>query len=172
MAKRFSLREYQESMLLRLQGATATGQADARLGVEVSGRNWLLKLADVAEVLSVPPVADVPLARPWFKGVANVRGNLMSVVDLQAFFGEGMQALTQLSRLLLIQPRHIPHASILVGRMLGIKHTGEMTAEALPQDAPAWLAAVYRDEKGQLWQELDIERLTNEPTFLQTGVIG
>lgn len=172
MAKRFNLRQYQESMLVRLQEATATAQADARLGVEVGGRQWLLKLADVAEVLPVPNIAEVPLARPWLKGVANVRGNLMSVIDLQAFFNEGAQALSQLSRILLIQPRHLPHASILVGRMLGIRHTNAMTEEPLPADAQAWVPAVYKDDKGQVWQELDIEHLANEPAFLQTGVIG
>lgn len=172
MAKRFNLREYQENMLVRLQEATATAQADVRLGVEISGRSWLLKLADIAEVLPVPVITEVPLARPLLKGVANVRGNLMSVIDLQAFFNEGTQALSSLSRILLIQPRHLPHASVLVGRMLGIKHTNEMSTAPLPADAPAWVSATYQDNKGQVWQELDIERLAGESAFLQTGVIG
>lgn len=172
MAKRFSLREYQENMLVRMQGATATTQADARLGVAIGRHHWLLKLADVAEVLPVPTIAEVPLTRTWFKGVANVRGNLMSVVDLQAFFQEEGQTLTPLSRLLLIQPRHLSHASVLVSRMLGIKHTSEMAAVPLPSDAPAWTTAIFQDEKGQTWQELDIEILASDPAFLQTGIIG
>ncbi|SFN19239.1 twitching motility protein PilI [Formivibrio citricus] len=172
MAKRFNLREYQENMLVRLQEATATAQADARLGVEIGGRQWLVKLADVAEVLPVPNIAEVPLARPWLKGVANVRGNLMSVIDLQAFFNEGSQALSQLSRILLIQPRHLPHASILVGRMLGIRHSDAMTVTPLPADVPAWITSTYKDDKGQVWQELDIEHLVNDPAFLQTGIIA
>lgn len=172
MSKRFSLREYQENMLVRLQGATTTTQADTRLGVEIGGHYWLLKLADVAEVLPVPGITDVPLSRPWFKGVANVRGNLMSVIDLQAFFNEGAQTLTPLSRILLIKPHLLPHASVLVGRMLGIKHTDEMTKEPLPENASAWMPATYLDGKGQTWLDLDIEKLANDPVFLQTGVIG
>ncbi len=172
MSKRFSLREYQESMFTRMKGVTAISQADARLGVEIGGRNWMLALADAAEVLPVPVVAHVPLTQPWFKGVANVRGNLMSVVDLQAFFGEGAQAVTPLSRLLLIQPKVLPHASVLVGRMQGIKHLADMTEQACPADAPVWLSACYRDGAGREWYELDIKRLAMEPAFLQTGIIA
>lgn len=172
MSKRFSLREYQESMLARLKGATATSQADARLGVEVGGRKWLVALADSAEVLPVPSVMHVPLTQPWFRGVANVRGNLMSVVDLQAFFGEGPQNVTHLSRLVLIQPRVLSHASVLVGRMLGIKHLADMTEQARPADAPEWLSTLYCDDAGQEWRELDIKRLASEPAFLQTGIIA
>ncbi len=172
MSKRFSLREYQESMLGRMEVATATSQADARLGVEAGGRNWLVDLADAAEVLPVPVIASVPLTQAWFCGVANVRGNLLSVVDLQAFLGEGAQALTQLSRILPIHPRILPHAALLVGRMQGIKHLANMTLQASLVDMPVWCGALYRDAGGQEWRELDIKQLAAEPAFLQAGIIA
>ena len=40
-------------------------------------------------MIPVPPITPVPLTRPWFRGVANVRGNLYSVVDFAAFVGVG-----------------------------------------------------------------------------------
>ncbi|MDR3411380.1 MAG: chemotaxis protein CheW [Formivibrio sp.] len=172
MSKRFSLREYQESMLGRMKVATATSQADARLGIEVGGRNWLVDLADAAEVLPVPKITGVPLAQAWFCGVANVRGNLLSVVDLQAFWGEGAQTLTPLSRILPIHPRILSHSALLVGRMQGIKHLANMTRLPGLTDAPVWCGTQYRDDGGQDWCELDIKRLAVEPAFLQTGIIA
>jgi twitching motility protein PilI len=172
MSKRFSLREYQAGMIARLNEATATATVDARLGIEVGGRNWLIDLSDSAEVLPVPAVANVPLSQPWFCGVANVRGNLISVVDLQSFLGEGMQTVSPLSRLLLLQARVLPHASLLVGRMLGIKHLADMTEQPRPANAPVWFSVQYRDKSGQDWRELDIKRLAQEPAFLQTGIIA
>lgn len=172
MSKRFSLREYQESMLVRMKGVTATSQADARLGVEVGGKAWLIDLADAAEVLPVPKIMHVPLAQNWYRGVSNVRGNLMSVVDLQVFFGEGAQAVNHLSRLLLIQHRVLPHASLLVGRMLGLKHLSDMARSPLESGEKSWVVANYRDAVGQEWRELDIKRLAVEPSFLQTGIIA
>lgn len=172
MSKRFSLREYQENMLGRMEKASAQSQADARLGIEIGHRNWLIALSDTAEVLPVPAISSIPLARSWLCGVANVRGSLMSVVDLQAFMDEGVQTQTPLSRILPIHPKILPHSALLVERMLGIKHLAEMTQLADQDAVPAWCARRYRDATGREWGELDIRMLAAEPAFLQTGIIA
>ena len=66
----------------------------------------------------------------------------------------------------------LPHASLLVGRMLGIKHLADMTEQPRPANAPVWFSVQYRDKSGQDWRELDIKRLAQEPAFLQTGIIA
>lgn len=172
MSKRFSLREYQENMLGRMKKASAQSQIDARLGVELGGRSWLIDLADTAEVLPVPVISSVPLAQGWLRGVANVRGNLFSVVDLQAFMGEEAQTLTALSRILPIHPRILPHSALLVERMLGIKHLADMVPQAQDTAAPGWRAERYTDAGGREWGELNIKLLASEPAFLQTGIIA
>ena len=37
----------------------------------------------------MPPIANVPLTQPWFRGLANIRGNLYSVIDFAGFLGRG-----------------------------------------------------------------------------------
>lgn len=172
MAKRISLREYQEGMIARLQGVTSASQEDARLGVEVAGERWLLDLADIAEVLPLPTVAPVPLAQAWFRGVANIRGNLVSVVDLQAFFGGNALTPTSFSRLLLLHPKHLPHAGVLVTRMLGLWHLAEMVEMPRQAADPAWLTGRYQDESGCEWRVLGVAQLAVEPAFLRTGIIA
>jgi twitching motility protein PilI len=172
MAKRISLREYQEGMIARLQGVTSASQEDARLGVEVAGERWLLDLADIAEVLHMPQVASVPLAQSWFRGVANIRVNLVSVVDLQAFFGGNALTPTSFSRLLLLHPRHLSHAGILVTRMLGLRHLAEMIEAPRLAEDPAWVAARYQDESGCEWRVMGVAQLAAEPAFLRTGIIA
>lgn len=170
MAKRVSLREYQEGVVARLQSAAAVAQVDARLGVQIGGQNWLVDLADVAEVMPVPVVASVPLAHGWFRGVANIRGNLVSVTDASAFFGDGPLALTPASRLLLIQPRLLPHAAILVSRMLGLKHLADLTEELGGPSDVAWQGVQYRDASGGLWRTLNVDQLAVSAAFLQVGI--
>lgn len=172
MAKRISLREYQEGMIARLQGATSTSQDDSRLGFEVGGERWLIDLADIAEVLPLPVIAGVPLAQTWFRGVANIRGNLISVVDLQAFFGSNLLVPTSFSRLLLLHARHLPHAGVLVTRMLGLRHLSEMVEVPRQAEDPAWLAGRYQDESGCEWRVLGVAQLAVEPAFLRTGIIA
>ncbi|KAF0814635.1 hypothetical protein IGB42_00689 [Andreprevotia sp. IGB-42] len=166
MAKRISLREYQEGVVARLKNATATAQVDARLGVSIAGEKWLVDLADVAEVMPVPVVSSVPLAQAWFRGVANVRGNLVSVSDVGAFFGGAELQGSSAARLMLLHPRHILHSAILVERMLGLKHLADMQAVETehPRAAGSW-----RDAAGQEWRALDIVSLVADPVFLQAG---
>ncbi|TJZ70728.1 chemotaxis protein CheW [Chitiniphilus eburneus] len=169
MAKRISLREYQEGVVARLKTAAATAQVDARLGVRIDQRNWLLDLGDVAEVMPVPAISGVPLARPWFRGTSNIRGNLVSVSDLAVFFGGAPLATHSANRLILLHPRHLPHAAVLVERMLGLKHLADLTHAGDGGDTP-WSGAVYDDAAGTRWQVLDIPRLASEPGFLQAGL--
>jgi twitching motility protein PilI len=169
MAKRISLREYQEGVVARLKTAASAEHVGAHLGVRIGDSNWLLNLADVAEVMPVPPISGVPLAYHWFRGVANVRGNLVSVTDISAFFGGQNLTQTAAARLMLLHSRHILHSAVLVDRMLGLKHLADMQpdSEAEPH---AWAQATFRDANGQRWQTLDVERLAADPQFLQAGV--
>ncbi|UXY15737.1 chemotaxis protein CheW [Chitiniphilus purpureus] len=169
MAKRISLREYQEGVVARLKTATATAQVDARLGVRIDNRNWLIDLADVAEVMPVPTISPVPLAHPWFRGTANIRGNLVSVSDLAWFFGGTPLLSNPANRLVLLHPRHLPHAAVLVERMLGLKHLADLT-EVEADGGGNWNGAQYDDAAGTRWQVLEIPKLASEPTFLQAGL--
>jgi twitching motility protein PilI len=170
MAKRISLREYQQGVMTRLQSAATVAQVDARLGIMIGTENWLVDLSDVAEVMPVPGVASVPLAHSWFKGVSNIRGNLVSVVDLPAFFALSHAGFTSMARLVLLQPRHLPHAAVLVNRMLGLKHLADLTLQDRAQNLPAWVGDEYQDVAGQSWKILNIAELVNQPSFLQTGI--
>jgi twitching motility protein PilI len=170
ITERVSLREYQQGVMQRLQSATSVAQVDARLGLQIGNDNWLVDLADVSEVMPVPTVAGVPLAHSWFKGVANIRGNLVSVVDLPAFFGQQHQGFTLLARLVLLQPRHLPHASVLVNKMMGLKHLADLETMPLEDAEPAWVGGKYKDAAGQVWRVLDVVKLVSEPAFLQTGI--
>ncbi|WP_293937516.1 chemotaxis protein CheW [Iodobacter sp.] len=171
MAKRISLREYQEGVMARLRSVAATAQVDARLGVKIGGENWLLDLSDVAEVMPLPAISPVPLVHAWFKGVANLRGNLVSVSDLAAFIGTGSLSATPAARLLLLHPRHILHSAILVDRMLGLKHLADLTPDHALERSGSWVGDAYRDAAGMTWRSLDIQALVAQPAFLQTGQI-
>ncbi|BCL77136.1 hypothetical protein JHS3_28720 [Jeongeupia sp. HS-3] len=166
MAKRISLRDYQEGVMARLKSAAATAQVNACLGIRIGQDNWLVDLADVAEVMPVPPVSSLPLSQPWFKGVANMRGNLVSVSDLSAFFGGPALTVSPLARLMLLHPRYILHSAVLVERMLGLKHLSDLSVDDAVHPRAT---AVYRDAAGQRWLALDVAALASDPGFLQAG---
>lgn len=169
MARRTGLREYQISVAERLRTAATRATLSSRLGFQVGGANWFVALHQVSEVIPMPPFVPVPLTQPWFRGVANVRGNLYSIVDLSAFQGGEPAAGGTDRRVILVSDKLVGGAGILVSRMLGLRNPEHFTAAERPADAPPWLGAVFRDAAGAAWHELDLSRLAKERRFLEVG---
>ncbi len=168
MANRISLRDYQRELADRLQSAGA-GRAASKLGLEVGGERWLVDLTDAGEVIPVPGITPVPLTRPWFRGVASIRGNLFSVVDIGAFLGGGAATPGEQARLLLLSERFRTGSALLVDRSLGLRNPDELQTRAGgPKRAP-WVRAEYDDAVGGHWRELDVARLVQDPEFLSVG---
>lgn len=167
MAKRISLREFQERVTQRLQSASAGAGTLSRLGVRVGDRHFLLDLTEVSEVIPVPTIADVPLTRDWYRGVTNIRGTLYSVTDLSQFLGGAPTAVVPNTRLLLLQPRLVDNASLMVSQIVGLRQVAQLTPLDKGGDAQAWLGERWQDGQGVEWQELSLERLVREADFLQ-----
>jgi twitching motility protein PilI len=169
VAEKQTLRDYQLDLSARLQRAGTDGSAATKLGLEAAGAAWLVDLVEAGEMIPVLPISTVPLARPWFRGVSNIRGNLYSVTDFAAFLGGEATAVTDQARLLLISDRFSAGCALLVGRSLGLRRSDEM--ELRPRGSEAkWTRAVYTDAEGKQWKELDVPALVRDPEFLDVSV--
>jgi twitching motility protein PilI len=169
-AARLDLRSFQRELASRLASKTAAQVESSRLGIACGDKRWLIRLGEAGEVIAVPPVVTVPLTKPWFLGLANIRGNLYSVIDFAAFLGDARIALTILSRLVLLSARGGESAGIVVERVLGLRNVAELAPAAPPQDAPAWYAQRWMDGDGNAWQEIDLSILAKDPAFLTVGL--
>ena len=161
---RLSLRDYQRELAERLRQADSARSA-SKLGVQVGRETWLIDLVEAGEVIPVPPITAVPLTKPWFRGVANVRGNLYSVVDFAAFVGVGTIEITERARLVLLGERLRSAAALLVDRLLGLRNPTQLRASAMQEQAP-WVRAQYEDNDGTKWRELDVRQLVQHEQFL------
>ena len=169
MAKRISLHEFQAGLARRLADAKDS-RASAVLGVQAGKRNWLIDLTEAGEILAVPPLATVPLAEPWFRGLASVRGNLFGVVDFASFHGDAPILPVGHARLLLIGVRHELNCAILVSRALGLRSIDdfEVASSATDPERP-WVGDVLHDSLGTPWTRLKVAELLNHPRFLDAA---
>lgn len=168
MAAKTSLRDYQRELAARLQSAGA-GHVASMLGLQVGAERWLVDLTDAGEVIPVPPITPVPMTQPWLRGVANVRGNLCTVVDFPAFLGGGPAALGEQARLLLFAARFRVGGALLVDRSLGLRNPAELQARDGTGGGPSWIRAEFDDSQGVHWKELDVPALVQHPDFLGAG---
>lgn len=169
MVRKSSLREFQAHLADRLAGA-GDQRAAGLLGVLSGADHWLVKLPDSGEVVPLPPLAGVPLTKPWFVGIANIRGNLYSVADFSAFRGREATLRTSDSRLLLIGTRYGNNASLLVTRMLGLRNIDDLVPTAADPEAPPWGCEAYTDKEGHRWHMLNVKRLLADDVFMDIGI--
>jgi twitching motility protein PilI len=172
MARKTSLREFQQAFALRLRDLASRKTAATKLGFQVAGQNWLVSLVDVSEVIPVPAVMAVPMTEPWFRGVANVRGKLYSLSDLSRFLGGADTASGMERRVILIADRIIEGSGFMVGRMLGLRNPDQFTVVgADPEDAQRpWIRARMHDSAGAMWFEMDLTALAVSQRFLEVGL--
>jgi len=169
MARRTGLREFQLSVAERIRTAASRTALSSKLGFQVAGENWFVALNQVNEVIPVPAVVNVPLTHSWFRGVANIRGNLYSVLDFSAFQGGEATPGGMERRVILVSDRLVAGAGLLVSRMLGLRNPEQFTPAPRPANAPPWVAGAYTDAGGTRWLELDLPALVREQRFLEVG---
>ncbi len=171
MAKsKLSLREFQEGLVQRLTSARAGQASRALLGVQ-SGRDyWLLDLSDSGEILPLPPLTSVPLTKPWFCGMANIRGTLFSVADFSAFQGGEATPQNADSRLLIVGERFGINSALLINRTLGLRNLEQMQPRATDDDPRPWVGEQYEDTQGHVWKRLNMRNLLGQPAFLEIGL--
>jgi twitching motility protein PilI len=165
MAKKFNLREFQTSLSRQLQAAASRDNTGSRLGFRVGNANWLVSLADTEEVLPVPPIVKVPGARRWFRGVANIRGNLYAVSDFADFMGQGATPEHADCRLLIPHRDFGVNAALLVHGTLGLRNINRYRAREDGVPHP-WVARRYADENGTDWCDMDFGQLLGNAGFL------
>jgi twitching motility protein PilI len=170
-ARRDRLREFQTGLADKLRRAQGTPLAVNRLGVQIGAHRLLIDLADAGEILALPDISPVPLTKNWYRGLANVRGNLVGVIDLALFAGLPATPLDKDSRLVAFSTDMHFSTGILVSRMLGLRSAADLSVDvAAETEAPSpyapWLRAHLVDAQETRWQEIGLGTLAADPRFL------
>ena len=138
------------------------------IALRMAGETYLVARDETREVLSVPPtLTRVPGARPWLRGIANVRGQILPVLDLRQFLGSGITAPTRSTRIVVVNHREIP-AGLLVDEVLGFRRfaESEFSGDAPPTvvRCDRFLAGAFRRGAEQ-WPVLSLRTLVESPSF-------
>lgn len=163
-SRRSRLRAYQEQLLEKMQAAkNGAGASVAQLGLGIGAARYLVDLAEVGEIVAPPPLTAVPLTQPWYLGLANVRGNLLGVIDLAAYLG--LPAAPDVAnagatpRLALFAPKLGVNCALLASQVFGLRQAGAMERDG----------DTLRDTDGNVWTPLSLAALVQEERFLHVA---
>jgi len=130
-------------------------------------------LHDIREILHCPmSLARVPGAKAWIKGLANIRGLLLPVIDLQACLTTKPLVIEHHTRLLIINQAGI-HAGLLVDEVLGIKHFPEQIRDIESPCPQTWLVPFARGlfhYEQATWTVFDMHALAENDIFLKAAL--
>ena len=169
-ARRLRLREFQSQLVKRMQAARTGEDTQLRqLGVVIGTQYWLLNLKEAGEIVTVGTITRVPLTQPWFLGLTNLRGNLVSVVDLAHLMGEVPSAIDKETRIIAFGPSLGFNSALLVARVTGLRNVSSMVLQESSETSAAWIGKQYLDRDGQLWRELNLSMMTEDAQFLHVG---
>jgi twitching motility protein PilI len=173
VGRRTRLREFQAQLVERMQAARSGVDARAnQLGVMIGRNRWLLNLQEAGEIVSVGGITQVPLTQDWFLGLTNIRGNLISVIDFARFQGHAPTPIDKDCRIIAFAPALSFNSGLLVSRVMGLRNVAEMEvhADAATADGGTWMAQRYVDNESQVWTELNLSLVVQDPKFLHVGL--
>jgi purine-binding chemotaxis protein CheW len=75
------------------------------VGFQVGRETYGVAITTLHEIVRVPEITAVPDAPDYMEGVINLRGKIVSVLDLRKRFGEPKKALNRRNRILVVEHR-------------------------------------------------------------------
>lgn len=159
------LREFSMQLAERLKEAPNQPIEPTRLAIRIGQENFLVEMELASEIVAMPDIAPVPWTRPWYRGLANVRGRLIGVVDLLQLAGREPMAPELSLQVLVLNESLGVAAGVLVTRAFGIRNLRELDPVESAASAVAWEQAHYRDLDGMNLTELNLRELAASAAF-------
>ena len=144
------------------------------VGFRLGDTNLLTKLEEVDEILVSPEMTRVPSALSWVKGIANIRGMLLPIMDLKDFIDGKATQKGRKTRVLLIRKGELT-SGLMVDEVFGMRHFFEEEhTEKVPEasdNLKKYLQGAFR--KGEMhWGVFNMGNLATDPRFIEVAARG
>ncbi|SHF79733.1 twitching motility protein PilI [Microbulbifer donghaiensis] len=141
------------------------------VGFSLLGHRFVASMDDVVELLEVPQHTFIPGVQPWVRGVANVRGRLLPLFDLAAFFGGHLNGPRQRRRVLVVE-RDKTYAGLIVDELHGMQHLVLEYAKGAPGDLSEPFAPMVNGQfvlQQDRWLVFDMQALISDFQFMDAA---
>ena len=143
------------------------------IAFEMMGQYFVAPLGEVSEVIYPPKCTPVPNTKAWVRGVANIRGRLLSVSDLSHYLTGHKSHSSNAQKVLCIQ--HDEHyVGLIVDQVLGIQHFNKKSFFSPQDDVADTLHPYcrgYFQQHNQKWQVFLFSQLLQHPKYMNASIL-
>ncbi|MHC8317302.1 chemotaxis protein CheW [Pseudomonas sp. LB3P31] len=135
------------------------------------GEHWYVApMGEISEVLHEPRLTQLPGVKPWVKGVANLRGRLLPIMDICGFFGLELSAVRKQRRVLVVEHGEV-FAGLMVDEVFGLQHFAQgslATVDNLSGPIAPFIQGRFQRE--QDWQVFSPFALAQSQAFMHVAL--
>lgn len=137
------------------------------IGFRINDILLLAKMDEINEISPIPPTIRVPGVKFWVKGLANIRGSLMPVIDMKAYLFGTATELHKNSRILIINQKGLS-AGLLVEEVYGMRRfKPDEYGDKMDLDSIGdYLVGSFADRERR-WNVFSVDNLTKTEQFVR-----
>ncbi len=141
------------------------------IGFRIGRHRFVAPMQHVREIMKYPRVSQVPGSKEWVRGIANIRGNLLPIFDLQGFLSGLITPVRRETRVLAIN-RDKLNAGLIVDEIYGMKHFDQEGFDAHMQYDVQWLDYMKGGYaiNGESWVVFNLDKLIENQDFLNVAL--
>jgi len=137
----------------------------------VANTQLLIDEHSAAELLTLPEITVIPGTKHWVAGVANVRGELLPIVNFGDFISGDPVKPAKQTRVLVVVHEDVK-SGLIVDQVYGIRRFPVDTLQGSRPDALAEIMKImvtgcYEEE--HLFHIMDVKKLVDESEFMQAA---
>lgn len=151
--------------------STPLSDIRGRLALRLGSWNLLFSMDDVAEIIALPRITRVPGVKRWLLGIANLRGKVISISDLQDFLTNRPTPQLPSSQVVVARADEWDYG-LLVDEVIGMRHFGPQHRLSDLDTVEAGLRPYLSEGflvDGQYWLAFNTGRLLVDPGFLRAS---
>ena len=150
-----------------LPSLEAVEQEWVGIGFRIGDSRLIADMSDIKEILDLPDYTQVPGVKSWIVGVANVRGNLLPIMDMKGYLlGDDIKQRHK-GRVIVIDYKGFD-TGLVVEEVYGMRHfrEGEVTQD-IPQvheKISPFVQRAYKQDD-EHWPVFSFAEMTGEERF-------
>ncbi|MDX1341461.1 MAG: chemotaxis protein CheW [Reinekea sp.] len=142
------------------------------IGFRIGAHYFVSPMSEVTELLRVPAFTRLPNVKPWVLGVSNIRGRLIPLIDLNAFFSYESSDPIRTRRILVIEQNEQTDGLVVDG-VEGMQYFAadsfDETVPEIPNDLKPFVLGHFVKDR-RIWSRFSMKALSDHEQFQEVAV--